>query len=36
MGCHSIGSKKDKQWAGGEEDGRNLVKRALELGINSL
>lgn len=35
LGCLSIGSKKDKQWAVGEEEGRNIIKRALELGINS-
>ena len=35
LGCLSIGSKKDKQWAVGEEAGRHIIKRALELGVNS-
>jgi len=35
LGCLSFGSKSDKKWVVGEEEARRIIKRSLELGINS-
>ena len=35
LGCLAFGSKSEKKWAIGEDEARRIIKKSLELGINS-